>query len=118
MLEHTKKRPIEIELRFKGPENKRHDAIKALQAMGFAAVDNDEAATSWKDAFPGLQENEVGTYLAGARHREGLTQRQLAEKCGLPQRHISEMENGKRPIGKESAKKLAAALNADWRAFL
>ena len=73
---------------------------------------------AWKNDFPGLQENEAGTYLAGARHREGLTQRQLAEKCGIPQRHISEMENGKRPIGKENAKKLGASLNVDWRAFL
>jgi len=46
-----------------------------------------------------------------------LTQRQLAEKSGIPQRHISEMENGKRSIGKENARRLAAALNADYRAF-
>lgn len=116
MLEPTKKRPTEIELRFKGPENKRQDAIETLREMGFVAVA--DTGASWKDAFPGLQENEPGTYLAGARHREGLTQRQLAEQCGIPQRHISEMENGKRTIGKENAKKLAAALNADWRAFL
>ena len=73
---------------------------------------------AWKDSFPDLPENEPGTYLAGARHREGLTQRQLAEQCGIPQRHISEMENGKRSIGKENARRLGAALNADYRAFL
>jgi len=28
------------------------------------------------------------------------------------------MENGKRPIGKETAKKLAGALNIDYRVFL
>ena len=72
----------------------------------------------WKYSFPSLQENETGAYLAGARHREGLTQRQLAEQSGIPQRHISEMENGKRPIGRENAKKLSAVLNVDWRAFL
>ena len=116
MLEPTKKRPTEIELRFKGPESKRNDAIKVLRDMGF--VDLSNSGASWKDAFPTLQENETGLYLAGARHREGLTQRQLAEKSGLPQRHISEMENGKRPIGKENAKKLAEALNADYRVFL
>jgi DNA-binding XRE family transcriptional regulator len=116
MLEPTKKHPTEIELRFKGPESKRNDAIKALHEMGF--VDLSNSPTAWKDSFPGLQDNETGTYLAGARHREGLTQRQLAEKSGIPQRHISEMENGKRPIGKENAKKLATVLNADWRAFL
>jgi DNA-binding XRE family transcriptional regulator len=81
-------------------------------------LNDNQRPASWKTAFPGLQENEAGTYLAGARHREGLTQRQLAEKSGIPQRHISEMENGKRTIGKENAKKLAAALNADYRAFL
>ena len=47
-----------------------------------------------------------------------MTQHQLAERCGLPQRHISEMENGKRPIGKENAKRLAAALHVDYRVFL
>lgn len=37
---------------------------------------------------------------------------------GIPQRHISEMENGKRPVGKTNAKKLAEALNVDYRLFL
>lgn len=63
---------------------------------------------AWKNDFPGLQENKAGTYLAGARHREGLAPLQLAEKCGVPQRHLSEMGTGKRPIGKETAQKLAA----------
>ena len=36
----------------------------------------------------------------------------------VTQRHISEMENGKRPIGKENAKRLAAALHTDYRVFL
>jgi len=34
------------------------------------------------------------------------------------QRHISEMENGKRTIGKELAKRLGKALNADYKVFL
>lgn len=69
----------------------------ALNRAGFDPTGS-PANSPWKDAFPSLQENEAGTYLAGARHREGLTQR-----------HISEMEN---------AKKLAALLNVDYRAFL
>ncbi|WP_240195076.1 helix-turn-helix domain-containing protein [Desulfobulbus rhabdoformis] len=118
MLEPTKKRPTEIELRFKGPESKRHDAVEALRQMGFVTVEDATTGDSWKTAFPGLLDNEPGIYLAGARHREGLTQRQLGEQSGIPQRHISEMENGKRTIGKENAKKLAAALKADYRVFL
>ncbi len=34
----------------------------------------------------------------------------LAELTGIPQRHISMMENGIRPISKEMAKRLGKAL--------
>lgn len=61
---------------------------------------------------------EWAVSLRGYRTREGLTQAQLADATGIPQRHISEMENGKRPIGKERAKVLAKALNTDYRIFL
>jgi transcriptional regulator with XRE-family HTH domain len=60
-----------------------------------------------------------GAILRGARHREGLTQQQLAELTGIPQRHLSEMEHGKRPIGKKNAKILAKVLNvAGYKVFL
>ncbi|MFH1021049.1 MAG: helix-turn-helix transcriptional regulator, partial [Pseudomonadota bacterium] len=58
---------------------------------------------------------EWAVILHGARIREGLTQVQLAQLTGIPQRHISEMENGKRAIGKERARALAKVLNADYR---
>ena len=58
-------------------------------------------------------QTEAAVYLRGIRYREDLTQKQLADLAGIPQRHLSEMENGKRPIGKENAKKLAKVLNAD-----
>jgi len=56
--------------------------------------------------------------LKGYRYRENLTQQQLAELTGIPQRHISEMENDKRGIGKDNALKLAKALDTDYRLFL
>ncbi len=63
-------------------------------------------------------ESKAAVVLRGARGRENMTQLQLAEKSGIPQRHISEMENGKRGIGKDNAVKLAKALNTDYRLFL
>jgi len=66
--------------------------------------------------FPGKSEQEIT--LAGFRHRENLTQQQLAELTGINRRHISEMEHGKRPIGKETAKKLASVLHCDYRVLL
>lgn len=56
--------------------------------------------------------------LRGLRHREGVSQKQLAERLGIRQHHLSEMEHGKRSIGKAMAKKLAEALNADWRVLM
>jgi transcriptional regulator with XRE-family HTH domain len=37
---------------------------------------------------------------------------------GIPQPHISQMERGKRPIGKKTAHQLAKALQVDYRMFL
>ena len=60
---------------------------------------------------------QPGDILRGARHREGLTQAQLATMIGVKPSHISEMEKGKRPIGKDMAKRLAKALNTSYRCF-
>jgi plasmid maintenance system antidote protein VapI len=37
---------------------------------------------------------------------------------GISQAHISEMEHGRRPIGKEMARRLAKLLKVDYRVFL
>lgn len=116
MLGRTKKRHTEITLLFTGPEQMRKKAVELMRSVGFESV---EDARPWRLAFPEFEGNERGTILRGARLKEGLAQKALAEKTGIPQRHISEMETGKRPIGKSRAEKLAAALNvADYRIFL
>lgn len=76
----------------------------------------------WREVFKeDLQKRgDTGVYLRGIRLREGLTQKQLAKKLGhgVSQHHISEMENGKRSISKEMAKRLGEILHADYRVFL
>jgi ribosome-binding protein aMBF1 (putative translation factor) len=90
-------------------------AIQALRDLGFEASDT----IPWREAFPEYTDEDLpGVCLAGARTREGLSQRRLSELTGIPQRHISEMENGKRSIGKARARVLASALNTDYRVFL
>lgn len=59
-----------------------------------------------------------GKRLDAERFKRSLTQTKLSTITGIPQHHISEMENGKRPIGKETAKKLAATFKVDYRVFL
>jgi len=117
MQVHTKKPPTEtIELRFSGPIVNMARAIESLRPLGF--VDTSDSVP-WRQAYPEYTEKQlIGKALAGARHKEKLTQIQLAVMIGIPQRHISEMENGKRPIGKEMAKRLGEALNISYKVFL
>ncbi len=113
MLEHTKKPPIE--LRFLGPEENREKAVSSLRALGFVDASD---SIPWREAFKEFEGNEAGTSLRGARYKEELTQMQLSEKTGIPQRHISEMERGKRAIGKKTARLFAEVLNINYRIFL
>jgi DNA-binding XRE family transcriptional regulator len=53
--------------------------------------------------------------LKAYRLREELSQVELAKRCGIPQANISAMEAGKRPIGIQSARKLASVLRCDYR---
>jgi DNA-binding XRE family transcriptional regulator len=116
MLERMKKRPIDERLvRYAGPSEKIEMIDKYAEELG---LKNIEDSVSFAEAFPEYLGNEARMALNGYRSREGLSQEQLAELTGIPRRHISEMENGKRPIGKESAKKLAAALHCDYRRLL
>lgn len=59
-----------------------------------------------------------GYYLRLFRLRANLTQKKLAINIKSKQHHISEMEQNKRPIGKQFAKKLATVLGCDYKKFL
>jgi transcriptional regulator with XRE-family HTH domain len=61
---------------------------------------------------------EVGVALQGLRAREGLTQKELAKRIKVSQHHISEMENKKRIIGREIAKRLENEFNINYKVFL
>lgn len=56
--------------------------------------------------------------LRSFRYRDELTQKQVADLLGNHRQHISEMERGKRPIGKEMAKKLGKIFNVSYKLFL
>ena len=74
----------------------------------------------WREVFrEGIEKfSEAGLMLKGGRHKAGLTQKELAEKIGVKTHHISEMERGKRPIGKNMAHRLAKIFDVDYRVFL
>ncbi len=59
-----------------------------------------------------------GYFLRLYRQRAGLTQAALAEKSGIRQHHLSEIENNKRALGKVNATRLATILDCDYRKLL
>lgn len=117
MQEPTKKHHTDsdmITLRLKVHRNnaaKVKDFARKIEA-------GEEKTYTVAEVFPDLVDKGKTIALRVYRTREDLTQRELAEKVGVPQRHISEMENGKRPIGKEMAKRFGQVLGVDYRSLL
>lgn len=88
----------------------------ALSLLNNAASEDESRMYTVEEIFPeGVRPMDV---LKGSRFREGLTQAQLSARIGVKAANISEMERGKRPIGKEMAKRLAKALNTKYKVFL
>src|SRR5437016_684967 len=119
---HIKRSSGRVVLHAVGPAMRLQEVCTALAELGFTIIPVPDAASTdplWtagvEDATPVtlimlpddalvpataaipdlLGPHRAGQTLAGARGKEGLSQRQLAALTGIPQRHISEMENGK-----------------------
>lgn len=87
----------------------RADAV--ARAIEEAVADSVRAEEVFPDSNP-------GTVLRGARGLREMTQAELAARVGVRASHISDMERGRRPIGKTMAKKLGEALEYPWKALL
>lgn len=96
----------------------RRSNVSQLQRYAESLETEEERSYSIAEVFPEYDGREQEVALRAYRNREGLTQKQLAELTGISQHHISEMEHGKRSIGKERAKRLAEALHCDYRQLL
>jgi DNA-binding XRE family transcriptional regulator len=78
-------------------------------------LEAEDGSLPLEEFFPDLHQ---GSAIRGLRLRDGLTQEQLARLLGIKRTNLSEMENGKRPIGKNMAKRLAQVLKTDYKVFL
>jgi DNA-binding XRE family transcriptional regulator len=102
-----------VEVKFRIPAAKMVEVKEVLAAYGAVAAELE--LVPWEEVYPDFKGSVA---LRGGRKREGLTQKDLAALVGVSQTHISEMEHGKRPIGKDMARRLARVLKADYRVFL
>lgn len=52
----------------------------------------------------------IGQRIAELRKEQGMTQTQLAERCGLQQAHIARIEAGRYSVGLDTLAQIATAL--------
>jgi len=64
------------------------------------------------------QFTKAGVLLKGLRTRENLSQIDFAKKIEVTQANLSNMENGRRPIGKIVAKRIEKVFGVNYRYFL
>jgi DNA-binding XRE family transcriptional regulator len=63
-------------------------------------------------------ERTPGKTLRLYRQRDGLTQKELADKLGIYTQHVCNMEKGSRTITVDMAKTLAELFDSDYKMFL
>jgi DNA-binding XRE family transcriptional regulator len=77
-----------------------------------------EGAARNKDASgaPSGKWSRAGEALRDARYRKDMTQAELAAAVGVSVHDVSEMEHGRRPVGRDVAERAAKALGVDLTA--
>ena len=75
-------------------------------------------ATPWREALGIAKHEEQGLVLQGMRIRAGMTQKELAEFLGVKRHQVSEMEHGRRSIGREMAHRMAEIFGTRYNVFL
>jgi DNA-binding XRE family transcriptional regulator len=91
--------------------------VLALSGHEIAQLDENtgEGQYSTEEIFP---EATPGMMLRDLRRKEALTQADFAKRLGISQHHVSEMENNKRAIGIDMAKRIAETFKVPYKMFL
>ena len=73
-----------------------------------------------EEVFPSLKNREEYPRITfrGIRSKTGLTQKEVAERLEIAQADVSNIERGKRGIGKVLARRIEKEFGIDYRRFL
>jgi plasmid maintenance system antidote protein VapI len=132
MSAHMKMRPIKayeyIDVKVGTPDGKKnhyHIPSSAKQKLdtflkeleNSKDFESSNPSIAWEElAKDRIQKyKHAGLVLRGARHRENMSQVELAKQSSVHQNEISKIENGKRSVGKKVAQRLAKVLNFDYK---
>ena len=104
-------------IKFIIPRNASEKLLSFLEAL---QSDDESNLIPADEVFKNIDKKygKVGVTIRGFRVRDKLTQKDLAKKLNIHQTHISQIENGKRVIGKKLAQKLAKVFHTNYRLFL
>lgn len=93
------------------------DALSTVDTDLYTFSEDDEndevinASEIFSDVTPAM-------LLRGLRGKEGISQIELAERLGIAQNMVSDMENGKRNISIGMAKRIGETFNISYKTFL
>ena len=123
MLVPTKAPPIKIKIHY----GKNHHFYKVPEEIAKKLVASlkkykeKEISLPWQEVLKddiNAAGEEPAYFVRAARKGAGMTQTRLAEKLRMPQSNLSQIERGRRPVGKTLAKRLEKIFNVDYRVFL
>lgn len=114
-----------VKVIIKGVRTRRFTVSKR-KARGLIALLNDDETGPGEPNVPAdsvfqelkIRYGNAGTTLRGFRERDQWTQVRLAAELGIRQTDVSQIENGRRPVGKKMAKRFAKVFKTDYRVFL
>jgi len=111
MLAVVKKPRIELSIQGENTDELIDWISKKFEVSILTDDKSDSIPIEDTDFWKEMQSNRVGNLLAGARHKTGLTQKELADKLGVRQNMISDYERGRRRLSLQMAKRIAKILN-------
>ena len=95
-------------------------AIPESIADKYLVKQTDNESISAQDLFKDLDtlRTKAGALLKGVRARENINQIEFAKAIDVSQANLSKMEHGKRPIGKQIAKRIEQVFGVNYKYFL
>lgn len=118
----TKKHHTDLIIRYDSEIHSFKDVPKyKLKPIIQSLEDYEEDSIPWREVFKEDFEKaggEIPYMIKAHRHGKSMTQKQLAKLLNMPQGNLSQIENGKRTVGKKLAKKLGKIFNVGYRVFL
>ena len=116
MLIHVRMPHLDADVRISGKG--AEEILKGLKTLFEVEVEELELITE-SDWFKEIREDWTNrTTIRVQRQKRGWTQVELAGKLSVSKQVISDLENDRRPISLDRAKKLGDVFNMDFRKFL